>query len=60
VLLAGRNQAMRMAARIAAVQRWGPGSTAMAVMAKPPATQHVAMVKKPLVRACTITLVTAW
>jgi hypothetical protein len=32
----------------------------MAVMAKPAATHHVVMVKKPAVRACTVTLVTVW
>jgi hypothetical protein len=32
----------------------------MAVIATPPPTHHVVMVKKPVVRACTITLVTAW
>jgi hypothetical protein len=34
--------------------------SAMAVMAKPPTAHHVVMVKKPVVRAYTITLVTAW
>jgi hypothetical protein len=32
----------------------------MAVMAKPPARHHVVMVKKPVVSACTMTLVTGW